>query len=497
MKTIDFEVKLFDTTQLAADGSNIPRRSCEAYIQSPDYQVIIKDKVSIGGVTHKDRKLRPEYKGLIGMDDLVLINNNATHYITELYFKPGDNFFYASARTFDPALFAGDRQVNIQNLIGMLETGVRMPISVVIQALWSKRGTAERIIRIKGFDFTQNPSFKGAGDIQFFSEVVDDNEIFSSDEELKTFSASIESGELILQTRVFSSDGTVTILDDDDNRQFSNTSEGLFDKLFTEDRKTVTYSDIISMYGQNSPQARAIQQLQGRDVDLDQLKTIAAQSDPVDPELDYWYQKLNKNLVDDNDQQALQILFRGNKDKLINILHSVPKDEPNREQLIQYRLDQFFRVNPETQVFSNLDTMTQRIRNFEFPRIVRFNNVIRSYQNYVKLYKDKDKAKLDIIGLFIQDIELLIKDVLPQLKEGKTLNQMYTLTKYGNDVKTASDELSLIYRKVLISRKVLGFTPKMVYSKWKDSLFNFYSVLVNYVFGEPLDESHKVIINLE
>ena len=160
---IDFEVKLFDTTALAADGSNIPRRSCEAYLQSPDYQVIIRDKVAMGGMTHKDRRLKPELKGLVGMDDQLQINNNATHYITELYFKPGDNFFYASARTFNPDLFAGDRADNITNVIGMLRTGVRMPISVVIQALWSKRGVAEKIIRIKGFDWTQNPSFKGAG----------------------------------------------------------------------------------------------------------------------------------------------------------------------------------------------------------------------------------------------------------------------------------------------------------------------------------------------
>ena len=102
MSQLKFSVKLFDTTSVAADGSTIPRRSCEAYLSSEDYVKVINDRLGIGGESHKDRKLKQDLRGLVGMDDQVLINNNALHYYTKLYFKPGDNFLYADAVTFDP-----------------------------------------------------------------------------------------------------------------------------------------------------------------------------------------------------------------------------------------------------------------------------------------------------------------------------------------------------------------------------------------------------------
>lgn len=198
-------VKLFSTEEQASDGSTIPRKSVEEYLSSSDYQLIINDKLSLGGVTHKDRKLNPEYEGVVGMDDQVLINDNCTHYISKIFFKDNDPFIYAILRVFDPDKFAGKRKDNIINLRGLLESGVKPPVSVVIQALWSPSNVAERIIRVKGCDYTQNPAFDGAGVQKLMSNfesvrLVEESKLFSDTSENKLLEG------CKLMTKTFSAD---------------------------------------------------------------------------------------------------------------------------------------------------------------------------------------------------------------------------------------------------------------------------------------------------
>lgn len=497
MSQIKFTVKLFNTIDYAADGSQIPRRSCEEYLTSVNYEKSIRNKTAIGGLTHKDRRLRPEFKGIVGNDDQVFINDNATHYITRLYFKDqADNFFYSDAETFDPELFAGKRAENIQNVVGMLASGVRMPVSCVIQALWSKRNVAEKIIMMKGFDFTQNNSFKGAelvGDIKIFSETIEDNDKLITEDEIRQFSnANPDIGECKLQTRIYSSSGEVQIIDD-------GLSIGkkiyLFDKIFSDPSKqSTTLDEVVSTYGIFSEQVKVAKEL-AKDSDLTKEVLSSVTLDKkdqdkerlVDPDddvnLSYWANKF-ADYTNEGDRDKLQTLFRGNRDNIRQIVHSVPKDDPKHDEYILTRLNQFFRVNPQTASFSTISSIADRVRNQTQPRYNKINRIIKAYQAYWQSKgnkmskKDKDNQKL----LFIQDLNLLIKEVLPEVYDGKSFNSLYGLNRYGDEVRKTALRLSVTYRKLLISNKIMRFIPKQVYTDWKSDILNFYEAMSKYVF---------------
>lgn len=467
---MEVEVKLFDVTSLAADGSNIPRRSCEAYLQSQDYQIIIRDKIAIGGLTHKDRKLAPEYKGVVGMDDQVLINDNATHYITGLYFKPGDNFLYARSKTFDPDLFAGKKKENIQNLIGFLQSGVRMPISVVIQALWSKRGTAEKIIRIKGFDYTMNPSFKGAGDLQIFSEIVSEDQV--EGEELKAFSESISSGDLMLQTRIYSTTGECIILSEDDTRSFGDSSEEseptaleIF-KSFS--KNFITYSDIISRYGRSSEQARLFSSLEG---------TIITEKEVSD-------------LPDKSGARYKQIIG-----SLENHINSPQVQDIDNKSLISKAISSSREI-PRDEMFSNPTIIASRLLDLDQPRYTKIERILNNYKNYWKPELSDDR-KLKLKMMLIQDLQILIKSVADEIYNNRTLDTLYGLGRYGKEVKDSSIELSKTYRKVMVSERVMKFIPKGVQGEWVIDCRNFYQAILLHCFGEGLDEVQLNLLDIK
>ena len=156
---------------------------------------------------------------------------------------------------------AGERKDKIVNEIGMLSSGVKLPVSVVIQALWSKRNVAEKIVRIKGFDFTLNPSFKGAGDVEVYSpENLDDSSF--SDAEIKQFSEGVE-GDFNIQTKIFSCTGEVIVLD---NQNTLN-----YDKVFSDGKGSVDYFDIVRVYGINSPQVKVISKEEGKRIEKSKL----------------------------------------------------------------------------------------------------------------------------------------------------------------------------------------------------------------------------------
>lgn len=500
MKPIEFEVQLFDTTSFAADGSNIPRRSCEEYLQSSDYQTIIRDKVAIGGLSHKDRRLKPELKGIVGMDDQVLINDNALFYITKLYFKDGSNFLYARAKTFDPDLFAGKRAENIYNLMGLIKSGVRMPVSVVIQALWSKRGVAEKILRIKGFDFTQNPSFKGAGDIHVFSSVnIEDKQICASDDEIKIFSQTEQLKDCDVFTKVFSSTGEISIVDDD---SIIDGKDGdLFGKLLSQQtaQSHFSFSDVVSTYGYDSPQVNLVKPYQGREITPKLLKSLSQDHNQTIPSqtdtIEHWIDIINDEMKC-GDRLVLQNLFKSNRDKLQNIIISVPNDDPNRDDLIRHRLVQYFRTIPNDS-FSEVSSVTSRLRTLEQPRFTKIDRIIKSHRDFFKSKKLTENQRFQTKLLFLQDINLLLKDALDDIYKGKTFNSVYALGRYGDDVKTAGITLSQSYRKLLISEKIMKFVPKGVYGEWLVDIRNLYQALLRYTFGEELTELQLNTIDIK
>ena len=56
----------------------------------------------------RKKLIDPKYDGIIGIDDQVLVSENASHYLTKMYFKDAqDPVLYGEAETFDPSLFAG------------------------------------------------------------------------------------------------------------------------------------------------------------------------------------------------------------------------------------------------------------------------------------------------------------------------------------------------------------------------------------------------------
>lgn len=497
MSQVKFTVRLLDVTSHAADGSQIPRRSVEAYLTSPDYQVIIQNKIALGGLTHKDRKLTPDLKGIVGIDDRPLIDKNTLFYITAMYFRPGDNFLYADAETFDPELFAGELKENIQNFIGYLASGTRFNCSVVIQGLWSRTGVCEKIIRIKSFDITQNPSFKGAGtvDVQLFSETVNDDSLKLSEDEQKQFSDSIESGDLTLQTRVYSSTGDVIILEDESQTQRSfSDSVSKIESLF-DTKDTITYSDIVGKFGQGSKEASIFRPLQGRQLtkyDLNSLRSDNPERQP-DPDNKWWMNKIQA-AVDDGDRENLQSLTRQNRTKLPNIIRSVPEWDPNRDQMTDHKYDEYFRTTPkEDRQFTLIPSITTRILTEDQPRYIKFERVIKAYQLYQVQNKLNDQKLLELESLFIQDMNYLVKAVLPEIVKGRDFNSLYGLNRFDKTIGTAGFNLSRTYRKLILAERVMKFIPKGVYNDWKRDITKFYDTLFHYVFNDKFKQNVDLI----
>lgn len=178
---MDVLIRLYNMVNPAADGSIISRKVTEEYLQSEDYKTIIRDKISLGGKTHKDR--RPPMDAPIGPDDEVLVKKNSLFYISKIFTKPDSDFCWAVITIYDPDDFSGELRDEIINLRGMLKAGTKLPCSVVIQAVWSPTNNCEKIIRIKGVDFTLNPSFAGSGTERLMSSTI-----LSEESEVRTFS---------------------------------------------------------------------------------------------------------------------------------------------------------------------------------------------------------------------------------------------------------------------------------------------------------------------
>lgn len=492
-RQLEFSVKLFDTTSFAADGSSIPRRSCEEYLKSDDYRTVIENKLGIGGESHKDRRLKPELKGLVGMDDQVLIHNNALHYYTKLYFKPFDEFLYADAITFDPDLFAGERKDNIINEIGILSSGVRLPVSVVIQAMWSKRGTAERIVRIKGFDFTLNPSFKGAGDVELYSVVA--NDLKPTEEQIKQFSdyRSKYGDYLEFQTKIFSCTGEVVTLDE---------SNSIISKSFSNLPDVIDLYTAVKIYGVGSKEVRIISAQEGQRIEKEdlekKLKERASNEESSDGNLVLdIHNRLNEHSDEDDSHDMRSIMSGGDNNRPIpDIINSVPDDEPSKDDIVKRELNQSLGDSREdVEYFSESTSIGDRLITSEQPRYTKITRLINGYKTIYSSKELRESQLLRLKLLFLQDLNLLIKDVIPEIRKGRSLNSMYFLSRFGDNVKNTSEDLSVTYKKVLVAESIMGFIPKTLYGVWLVDMQKFYKAMLEYVFGESLKEFQMNLID--
>jgi hypothetical protein len=220
-------LRLYDMTKAAADGSTIDRQVTEEYLASEDYKEVIRDQLALGGVTHKDRQVDDKYEKIIGPDDQIMVSNNVTHYIKKIYTTPDSDFCYAIIEILDPKNYSGQRKDNIINLIADLKSGIKLPCSVVIQALWSYENKCEKIIRIKGVDMTLNPSFSGAGIEKIFSSVIPDVPNTST----KKFSSTLRNFENCVMKTI----------------RFSTTAE-----IIGTETKVYSLSDVARRYGRTS-----------------------------------------------------------------------------------------------------------------------------------------------------------------------------------------------------------------------------------------------------
>lgn len=177
--------RLFPYDSAATDGSVIPRRVVEEYLNSDTYKETMDQLTATGGMTHIDRCLpvdgcgnssdnsgkRP-VKNIIGKDDLLILNKNITHAIERIFIE-NDGWVYGVLKVFDETLMDDDSAQRIKQVKGLIRNGVKLHVSCVITAFWDSNEYAEKIARINGVDITNNEAFKGAG----ITEVLEDENI--------------------------------------------------------------------------------------------------------------------------------------------------------------------------------------------------------------------------------------------------------------------------------------------------------------------------------
>lgn len=460
-------LKLFNMLKPAADGSTIPRTSVEQYLASDDYKTIIADKIALGGVTHKDRKVQDKYDGLVGPDDQILISSNATHYIEKIFLNPDDpEYCYAIVQVLDPEKYEGERKANIKNLIADLESGVKLPCSVVIQALWSYENVAEKIIRIKGVDFTINPSFEGSGTVKVFSSIepkeVPSTEIFSNSEDAKNLEG------CTLKTVVFST--VAEVIKDND-------TEGEPVKTFSLKEIQKMYGITSLIYDRTKNNGGTITQKEIDDINNvpNQLVTNSEKSN-----IEFIKRVLQDRGIIGDDVKTIILKYGDELDNIINAA-----DKTNEEEVIA-DINDFFELHPETIEFSTSSSIKDRMFFMKFPNITLAARILNSYKKYVEQKENMtDEEKEWVQVLIAQDVNILLRNAAPKILKGTNLKTIYGLMQFNEDIASAGEKFSRIYRQVILSEQILGFIPTQKYARFKEALKEFMDAIMIYCIGEP------------
>ena len=208
-----FKVKLFSVGGIpASDGSIIPRHVIEEYLASDKYREDIEGHKMLGSLTHRVRnwatqtKYNPIISKTAGKDDQMLCVDVAapTHYINEVWID-SDQWVYAYATILEEDGMDDLAIQNIRRLKGMLNQNIKVGVSAVILGYWnndSGHDALAKMVNLKGFDVTLNPSWKDAG----VTEIIKDNEPAIAPSKrivyAKTFSSTEEFGDYLKTSKV-------------------------------------------------------------------------------------------------------------------------------------------------------------------------------------------------------------------------------------------------------------------------------------------------------
>lgn len=164
------KLKLFHTITPASDGSVIPRYTVEEYLNSDNYKNSIESGSILCTVSHRDRALTAspdgeKLKGIVGKDDNILLNKSAVGKITKIFLPddPQDEWVYGICEMFDENLMDEDSAKNIKFIKGLIRNGVKLSSSSVVISYWNQNEVCEKLISIKGNDWTLNPAFSKGG----------------------------------------------------------------------------------------------------------------------------------------------------------------------------------------------------------------------------------------------------------------------------------------------------------------------------------------------
>ena len=207
------KVKLFSVGGVpASDGSIIPRHVVEEYLASDGYKQAISGRKILGTLTHRARNIAAGVKNLnssisnvCGKDDLLLSLGEGTaptHYITGLEINDSDSWVYATAKILPEETMDDEAIQLLRRLTGLLKEGIGLGVSAVILGFWkSEAGRGDvlsRLVQLKSFDFTLNPSWKDG----HVTEIYDDDGNRLDNMSERAFSEVYPSGEM--KVKVFS-----------------------------------------------------------------------------------------------------------------------------------------------------------------------------------------------------------------------------------------------------------------------------------------------------
>lgn len=243
------KARLFSLTKPASDGSIISESVLNQYLASEDYQKAIENRSMLGTLTHRLRSLENAPADIktgaltktIGKDDLIVFTPEIgapTHYIERLYIE--DDWCMCDIKVLDENEYTDSKSKEyIGRLKSLLLNGCKLSLSLVIVSFWSGTSNGadicKKINSVKGCDFTQNPSWKGASVVEAYSD--EGEKLFSNTQEgvkVKTFSntsdlveagtpksSKIDGTYCILKGKVFSNFAEVQTIEQEEQKEFS------------------------------------------------------------------------------------------------------------------------------------------------------------------------------------------------------------------------------------------------------------------------------------
>jgi hypothetical protein len=176
---MQIKVKLFSVGGIpASDSSIIPRHVVEEYLASDKYKEDIAKKRMLGSLTHLVRNWAAQNKynpsvasKTAGKDDQLMLVGVAspTHYIDRVWIEDSDQWVYCTATILSEEGMDDQAVQNIRRLKGMISNSILPGVSAVILGYWNNENshdTLQRLVALKGFDVTMNPSWSDASVVE-------------------------------------------------------------------------------------------------------------------------------------------------------------------------------------------------------------------------------------------------------------------------------------------------------------------------------------------